>query len=76
MPIDERAMFQCAGQELNLHILEGWLLYRRWARRCPADAFSSGTGGSRTRRSPRFELGRFADLRTVPCSFASALDGI
>ena len=27
---------------------------------------SSGTGGSRTRRSPRFELGRFASLRTAP----------
>jgi hypothetical protein len=26
----------------------------------------NGTGGSRTHRSPRFELGRFAGLRTVP----------
>ena len=37
--------------------------------------FSSGAGGSRTRRSPRFELGRFADLRTAPF-VQSALDGI
>ena len=28
--------------------------------------FSSGAGGTRTRTSPRFELGRFADLRTAP----------
>ena len=28
--------------------------------------FLSGAGGSRTRRSPRFELGRFAGLRTAP----------
>ncbi len=33
----------------------------------PTHGFS-GAGGSRTRRSPRFELGRFADLRTAPCS--------
>ena len=27
MPIDERAMFQCDEQELNLQILKGWLGY-------------------------------------------------
>ena len=27
MPIDERAMFQCDEQELNLQILAGWLGY-------------------------------------------------
>lgn len=68
MPIDERAvMFQCAGQELNLHSLAGWLLYRQLGSPMPSRRmFSSGAGGSRTRRSPRFELGRFADLRTAP----------
>ena len=32
----------------------------------PREPSASGTGGSRTHRSPRFELGRFAGLRTVP----------
>jgi hypothetical protein len=35
----------------------------------PTGHFFSSTGGNRThKRSPRFELGRFADLRTVPAS--------
>jgi hypothetical protein len=57
----------------------GWVT-ATWARQCPADAIclmSSGTSGSRTHRSRRFELRRFAVC--VPCRFsssASVLDGI
>jgi hypothetical protein len=62
-------VFQCAGQELNLHSLSGRLLYRQLGSPMPSRRMSSsGAGGSRTRRSPRFELGRFADLRTAPQS--------
>ena len=33
----------------------------------PGSGRIDGTSGSRTHRSPRFELGRFAGLRIVPC---------
>ena len=57
---------------------EGGWVTATWARQCPADAysFSVARGGSRTdRRSPRFELGRFTNLRTVPFP-TSVPDGI
>jgi hypothetical protein len=69
---------QCVGQESNLHCPAGGWVTATWARQCPADAclFSfwegearpppSGTSGSRTHTPRRFELRRFADLRTVP----------
>ena len=46
---------------------EGGWVTATWARQCPADAgcFNS-TGGSRTHRTRRFELRRFAGLRTAP----------
>ncbi len=71
-------MSQCDEQELNLQILKGWLGYGQLGLPMPNRRmlFASGAGGTRTRRSPRFELGRFADLRTAPPLVPSALDGI
>ena len=58
---------ECDEQELNLQILAGWLGYGQLGLPMPnRRVSSSGAGGSRTRRSPRFELGRFSDLRTAP----------
>ena len=72
-PIDERAEQKSVEQELNLHSL--WrVIYSHLGSPMPSRrmfGFASGTGGSRTRRSPRFELGRFAGLRTVPLLRAS-----
>src|SRR5262249_49102154 len=57
---------QCVGQELNLHSECGWVT-ATWAHQCTGGSNFNSTGGNRThKRSPRFELGRFAGLRTVP----------
>ena len=59
---------QCVGQELNLHSVTR-VGYSHLGSPMPSRRISSSTGGNRTHsRSPRFELGRFAGLRTVPAS--------
>ncbi len=52
---------------------EGGRVTATWARQCPADAKYpvARVGVEPTNRSPRFELGRFTGLRTVPSSEAS-----
>src|SRR5262245_23528242 len=63
MPLNERAS-KCAGQELNLQSPEaGGLQPFRLANAQPTHV--SSTGGSRTHRARRFELRRFASLRTA-----------
>ena len=58
---------ECDEQELNLQTLAGWLGYGQLGLPMPNRRMClSGGGGSRTRRSPRFELGRFSGLRTAP----------
>jgi hypothetical protein len=71
---DRRTGRQCVGQELNLHSVTR-VGYSHLGSPMPSRRMmSSSTGGNRThKRSPRFELGRFAGLRTVP---ASVPDGI
>ncbi len=60
---------QCDEQELNLQILKGWLGYGQLGLPMPnRRMLFSGAGETRTRRSRRFELRRFADLRTAPFS--------
>src|ERR1041384_2186093 len=44
----------------------GWVT-ATGACQCPTDACFSSTGGSRTHKPRRFELRRFASLRTAPC---------
>ena len=80
MPIDERAELfvafqidECVGQESNLQCHQaGGLQSLGHANAQPThicsvkERFISGTSGSRTHRPRRFELRRFADLRTVP----------
>ncbi len=68
---------QCAGQELNLHSLSGWLLYRQLG--SPVPSRRMGFRWRRRESNPqtrRFELRRFAGLRTAPCLVDSALGGI
>ena len=68
VPIDERAMLSVRRAGVEPAQPEGWLGYSHLGSPMPSRRmFSSGAGGSRTRTSPRFELGRFADLRTAPC---------
>ena len=71
---DRRTGRQCVGQELSLHSFTR-VGYSHLGSPMPSRRMlSSSTGGNRThKRSPRFELGRFAGLRTVP---ASVPDGI
>ena len=68
-PLEERAVLEGVRRDgVEPPMPEGGWVTATWARQCPADAccFSS-TGGSRTHRTRRFELRRFARLRTVPC---------
>jgi hypothetical protein len=73
MPVRAASWFhhvvkECAGQELNLHIPEAAALQAvGLAHAQPTHVKRSSTGGSRThRRSRRFELRRFSNLRTAP----------
>ena len=51
---------------------EGGWVTATWARQCPADALRvARVGVEPTDKSPRFELGRFTGLRTVPFPQAS-----
>jgi hypothetical protein len=80
-PTDRRTgqvVFKCAGQELNLQSPKaGGLRPLELANAQPTHAVrcSSGAGRSRTDRSPRFELGRFACLRTAPQSLKASPAG-
>jgi hypothetical protein len=69
---DRRTGRQCVGQELNLHSVTR-VGYSHLGSPMPSRRMlSSSTGGNRThKRSPRFELGRFAGLRTVPACGSS-----
>ena len=68
-PIDERAIFQCDEQELNLHILAGWLVYGQLGLPMPSRRMLFKWRRRESNpQSRRFELRRFADLRTTPFS--------
>ena len=77
IPIDERAvMFQCDEQELNLQILKGWLGYGQLGLPMPnRRALFRWHRRESNPQSPRFELGRFAGLRTAPCSWQAPATG-
>ena len=68
-PIDERAIsFQCAGQELNLHSLRR-VIYDHLGSPMPSRRMLFQWRRRESNpQSRRFELGRFADLRTTPFS--------
>jgi hypothetical protein len=65
-PIDERAESNWVVKELNLASSTSLFCDNGFTGRREEHNPKSGTGGSRTRRSPNLELGRFASLRTVP----------
>ncbi len=70
--------FQYAGQELNLQSSKaGGLQPLGLANTQPTPAFVvKWHRWESNPQTPRSELGRFANLRTVPNMFSSALDGI
>ena len=83
-PIDERAVTapppsKCVGQELNLQCPKaGGLRPPGHAHAQPTQSSSNRqhvtrVGVEPTNDSPRFELGRFSNLRTVPSSQASSM---
>ncbi len=58
---------QCDEQELNLQILKGWLGYGQLGLPMPnRRMLLEWRGRESNPQSPRFELGRFAGLRTAP----------